>query len=208
VATRNRFVAIAVVVVAFVLSVAIAVQGQPTTTAPVQWSGNGHWYQFVYQELNPPADSWDAARQWAQDHGGYLATPTSAEENAFLVSILDQVHSSAWLGGYKSTGVWVWDTGEPWAYTNWIPGQPSGDGNYLSLTESAGWGWGKWNDAASTIYPSFAALVEYDCYMPTSWFDRGADVNCDGVGGDVFDVIAAIEIAFSGGTVIPCAWKP
>jgi hypothetical protein len=142
-----------------------------------------------------------------------LATATSTEENAFLVSILDQVHSSAWLGGYEpnNDGVWLWVTGESWAYTNWIPGQPSNTGgneNYLGLTESTAWGSGKWNDAASAIDTTFTALVEYPCYLPSFCFDRGADVNCDGIPGDVFDVIAAIEVAFQGGTVIPCASKP
>ena len=189
---------VAVALTAALLFAPMAAWGQ--TTAPVQWSGNGHWYQLI-----TPVDSWEAAQQWAQDRGGYLATVTSAEENAFLVSILDQGPWNAYLGGHEpnNDGVWLWVTGEPWAYTNWIPGQPSGDGDYLSLTPSSSWGWGMWNDASSPA-PGSAALVEYPCYMPSFCFDREADLNCDGVA-DVFDVILAVDVVFSGGSVVkPC----
>jgi hypothetical protein len=192
-----RFALIGVALTAVVLFAAIAVQGQTALTAPVQWSGNGHWYQVV------SVDSWEAGQQWAQDRGGYLATVTSLEENAFLVSILDQGPWNAYLGGYEpdNDGVWMWITGEPWSYTNWIPGQPSGDGNFLGLTPSSSWGWGMWNDAASGPGD---ALVEYPCYMPSFCFDLGADMNCDGAD-DVFDVIYLIDYVFSGGPArVPC----
>jgi hypothetical protein len=65
--------------------------------------------------------------------------------------------------------------------------------------------------AAPSPTPDFFDDVCYDplpCSGGPVCFDRGADVNCDGIAGDVFDVVAAIDIAFSGGTVIPCASKP
>ena len=148
-----------IVLALIIMSVLVAHATAQTITPPVQWSDNGHWYQFV-----SPFSGWLGARQWAENHGGYLATIASAEENAFLVAILDQVHSSANLGGYEpnNDGNWVWITGEPWSYTNWIPGQPSNTGgneNYLGLTESAGWGWGGWNDGDSL---NINALIEYN----------------------------------------------
>ena len=51
------------------------------------------------------------------------------------------------------------------------------------------------------------------CYSPLPCsdgpicFDRGADVNCDGVW-DVLDVLACINIVFNNGSVKPCPAKP
>lgn len=62
--------------------------------------------------------------------------------------------------------------------------------------------------------PATDNFYDLACYSPLPCsegpicFDRGCDVNCDGVDGDVFDVIEAIEIAFGGRTVIPCPAKP
>ena len=55
---------------------------------PVQWSadagGNDHYYEVVVAEQ---AVSWDDARADAEVRGGYLATVTSAAENAFPKSM-------------------------------------------------------------------------------------------------------------------------
>src|SRR6187549_3712268 len=55
----------------------------------VQWDvssgGNGHWYKPV---PGFPGLTWTFANELAQAEGGYLATITSAEENAFVFSLV------------------------------------------------------------------------------------------------------------------------
>lgn len=83
---------------------------------PVQWNGgpnaNGHWYEYV---MGP--HTWDEALAQASKlthlgQRGYLATVTSAEENAFIAN-LGYGHFWAWLGGSDrgSEGNWTWRAG-------------------------------------------------------------------------------------------------
>ncbi len=55
----------------------------------VQWDvssgGNGHWYKPV---PGFPGITWTRANELAQAEGGYLATLTSAEEDAFVFSLV------------------------------------------------------------------------------------------------------------------------
>jgi hypothetical protein len=107
----------------------------------VQWEvssgGNGHWYKPV---PGFPGITWTFANELAQAEGGHLATITSAEENAFVFSLVANDpqywnfccnYSGAALGGLQREGApepaggWHWVTGEPWTYSNWYPGQPN-----------------------------------------------------------------------------------
>ena len=111
--------------------------------APVQWSGNGHWYEAV---LVPEGITWTTAANQAQTRGGYLATITSAEENQFVYDLVaadafwnngtgevGDGRSGPWLGGFQLSnapepaGDWRWVTGEAWSYTNWnlADGEPN-----------------------------------------------------------------------------------
>ena len=107
----------------------------------VQWEvssgGNGHWYKPVPKF---PGITWTLANELAQAEGGYLATITSAEEQAFVFSLVANDpqywefccnYSGAALGGSQREGApepaggWHWITGESWTYSNWYPGQPN-----------------------------------------------------------------------------------
>jgi hypothetical protein len=107
----------------------------------VQWDvssgGNGHWYKAV---PGFPGITWTLANELAHAQGGYLATLTSAEEDAFVFSLvandpqyfrLDTNYSGPALGGLQQEGApepaggWYWVTGESWTYSNWYPGQPN-----------------------------------------------------------------------------------
>ena len=101
--------------------------------APVYWNGNSHYYEVVLQTTN-----WATANSAAINAGGYLATITSAEENAFIYSLLNDNNLwffddynnglGPWLGGYRinsSPSGWAWVTGENFNYTNWAPGEPN-----------------------------------------------------------------------------------
>ena len=106
----------------------------------VQWEaasgGNGHWYKAV---INTNGLSWTQMDQLAATEGGYLATITSAAENLFVFSLVNSPEffsgdggngAGPAIGGYQLDGQsdssvgWTWETGEPWDYTNWAPGQP------------------------------------------------------------------------------------
>jgi hypothetical protein len=98
----------------------------------IEWSkknsGNGHWYAAVH--ASAPI-SWLAASEAATARGGYLATPTSAAENDFILSnIVPTLGSDAGfgpiLGGRYIDGSWRWVTGEAWKFTAWQESDPAG----------------------------------------------------------------------------------
>jgi hypothetical protein len=115
----------------------------------VRWEassgGNGHLYKAVLANGITPRIASDLARQ----EGGYLATITSAEENAFVFGLVNFPEffygngspngGGPILGGFMDqdapdlTCCWYWVTGEPWSYSNWLFGQPD--------SRDDGWGW-------------------------------------------------------------------
>lgn len=150
-----------------------------SVAAPVQWAGNGHYYEYVAAPLIP----WTTANAAANSlsYGGlygHLATITSAEEDAFVTSLTPLVDSTssvlaAHLGGYRATigpGVadgWAWTTGEVWSYTNWAPPfEPNHlDEPYLALwmvTDTDYRARGTWNDATNSGALMAGYVVEYD----------------------------------------------
>lgn len=131
---------------------------------PVLFPGTGHYYEVVVT----PNVGWVAARDAAAARGGYLASITSAEENAFVLGlVLDTPDAwyvlqnrraiGPWLGGYQPSGLrpasegWTWVSGEPWSYTNWSAGQPDNDDTGESFVHFSNLGTmldGTWNDRA------------------------------------------------------------
>jgi hypothetical protein len=140
--------------------------------APIQWSGNGHWYQAV---LAPSGNiTWNDARAAATAAGGYLATITSANENSFVYGLVGsndafwsvgvggggQGYLGPWLGGNQEQGApepaggWKWVSGETWSYTNWNPGEASNSGPGESRLQFFGRS-GKWNDAPNDTFTAY-----------------------------------------------------
>ena len=133
----NRLVGVAVL---FAIAFAAApVTALAQTSAPVEWKvsdgGNGHWYQAV-----PAATyfTWSAADAEAHAKGGYLVTITDASEANFVRSLitstpgvvrsLSGTNIGPWIGAVKdpTTLQFGWCTGEPWSYTEWAAGEPTG----------------------------------------------------------------------------------
>ena len=127
------------------------VEGRPGALA--RDPRTGHVYEAV-----PGTITWyDAERAAAartyRGSRGHLATITSAEEDRFVWENLRQaVVGGYWLGGFKAVrggaerDDWSWVTGEPFAYTNWLAGNPNDyfgeDGlQYWPMADSA-----RWND--------------------------------------------------------------
>jgi hypothetical protein len=104
-------------------------------------AGYTHYYELVY--LPDGNLNWYQAAYLAADAGGYLASPTSAEENNFLFAQVDDpkyfwrfpagsgqmnhygISIGPFLGGYQPEGSqepaggWIWLSGEKMTYTNW-----------------------------------------------------------------------------------------
>ncbi|WP_226629758.1 FG-GAP-like repeat-containing protein [Alloyangia pacifica] len=150
---------------------------------PVQWSvaegGNGHWYEFVEGPL-----TWAEARAEAESRShlglpGYLATITSAAENAFVLSMTPP---NVWAGGSDVTneGVWSWAGGPEagqvfWTrafgaigYSDWGGYEPNNAGDEDYLLAHALYPTGTWADAGVPPNPnsSFGYVVEYSTPEP------------------------------------------
>ncbi len=153
---------------------------KPALTGPVQfapWTGNGHWYGL--ESVGPSGISYTDAQAAALRCGGYLATITSAEENAFVYSLTryspDAWYDSGgsglgpWLGGFQPEGSvepgggWTWVTGEPWSYANWTPGEPNNLGleNHLHFYASGARMGPRWNDLPENN-PVRGYVIEFD----------------------------------------------
>ena len=156
---------------------------------PVQWpaaqGGNGHWYQLV----TTPFLFWPDARAQAAAMGGYLATVTSASENAWIKqNILPSAPAgtAVWIGGasFALNGVWswvegleagqvFWNNGVTITFANWGTASDPGEVNepnnccngpefWLAMNITSG----KWLDLFAAQEPF---LVEFD-HDPTTFF--------------------------------------
>ena len=109
---------------------------------PVLFEANGHYYEAVRA---PEGITRDDAGLAAIAKGGYLVAISSAEENDFVYSLVNDLswftapsmfgdRLGPWLGGIRTAAGWQWTTGEPFTYTNWKSGQPDGyAGSYQYL---------------------------------------------------------------------------
>ena len=132
---------------------------------PEPWQhpdGTIHYYHAL---AAPGGVTWFAARDLALDNGGYLATLTSQTENDFVFGLVDSsiywhqrpgsgLWAGPWLGGSQPVGSvepdsgWLWIDDEPFAFTNWPPGEPdnAGNENALHFGESVGACVPTWDD--------------------------------------------------------------
>ena len=172
----------------------IALASQVAFAAPVQWSGNGHWYEVVV--IPAPGVTWHEAKAAAEENGGYLATITSADENQFVFDLTVNTPgawemSAEWaigpyLGGYQDrsasdysepSGGWRWVTEEPWEYTAWLQQPHPQPDNWLDLEDYLFyWGYPNqimptWNDGGDV--PCTRYVIEYDPETPT------VEIQCD-----------------------------
>ncbi|HRI00186.1 MAG TPA: HYR domain-containing protein [Saprospiraceae bacterium] len=120
--------------------------------------------------------TWDEARLICSLNGGYLASMGSAAENAYVSSKL--MGLTAWIGGHDENfeGRFEWVNGEPFAYHNWLLGQPNngfGIEDYIELRPD-----GFWNDQAQGISNEF--VCEIPCYelKQISGPTRGTTIPC------------------------------
>ena len=130
---------------------------------------NGHYY-YVY-DVDTVTD-WNMAQEYCEVQGGYLATITSPEEDAFLYSyITDAGYSSVMFGltDQEQTDDWHWVTGEKLSYQNWHPGEPNHQGGYehygMYYSKNTD---GTWHDGSGRGGPFLCEWGEYNVTTPPS----------------------------------------
>lgn len=125
----------------------------------------------TYAVIADPAVSWSAAMNLSSSHGGYLATITSAAEQAFVEQLLGATPAPSglyWIGLQKTSGDYGWTTGEALGYTNWLPGQPDNNGNnetvgsilWSNPGDNAAGTRGTWNDLPDPYVSSDSTYVD------------------------------------------------
>ena len=113
----------------------------PSAAAPLQWSGNGNWYEVI-----TASSSWEQARIAAAGSlwmgvNGHLVTIASGDENSFVSALSSDLAGYA-VGGSQDAGAttpsdgWQWVTGEAFAYTNWNTLSPNFEPNDANGFES------------------------------------------------------------------------
>lgn len=117
----------------------------PTAHGQVLNPANGHYYVLTANGQNVLQASFLAAQL-----GGYLVAINDAAEDAFIQANFPGV--SYWIGlnDTASEGTFVWNSGEPFTYTNWCPGEPSATApnhDFVYADSACG---GQWNDISAT----------------------------------------------------------
>ena len=81
------------------------------------------------------------------------------------------VKTRSLIGLSKVSNEWVWEDGTKASYTNWMPGQPSGDGSAVEIIQEVWTGDsvpGQWNDLpVNNTHPPPWTIKGYVCqYNP------------------------------------------
>ncbi len=140
--------------------------GSAASALPVQFAGNGHWYEVVETQ-----ETHFGAFLGAMSLGGYLVTITDAAEQAFIESTFGNA-ARYWTGGNDMAveGDFEWidgpEAGTPFTYTNWRNGAPQSNyagQDHVFLED----GTGEWVDVnGNNGNHVYAYLVEYTSYIP------------------------------------------
>ena len=168
-------------------ALAAAVAGSAQAGDAVQWAeadgGNGHWYENRILDVVCREEG----AEIAESVGGYLASCTSAEENAFVDALIPDTgsYSAATIGGFQPSGSgepgegWLWLSGEPWSFTAWRAGQPNnaqGEEDWIVMYSLQYSGWPGWHDAGVDDHCADGVAVAGPYIIEWS-----ADCNGDGI---------------------------
>jgi len=162
--------------------------------------GNGHCYMRF-----DTFEHFYEARRDCENRGGYLATLTSAEEDAFVWANVGS-DAQPWFGFSDAfiEGQWQWITGEvavvdqDTVYTNWGPDEPNdGDGSGEDgATYSAILVDGTWNDLALwSVHPYICEVETTPSYAVGGFAEYPAlagapGTGTSGMGGTTYAVLA------------------
>jgi len=163
---------------------ALSVTAPVFGAVPVLNEVDGHLYEAV---AAAGGITWTDARIAAEDLTsgacqGYLASITSAEENAFILgnfsSVAPMIGNGYWIGGYQDPDTepadagWMWVSGEAFGFTDWLEGQPDDnlglnpeDALHFNFVSDGGFGgvagWNDLNQAEMT--PGYVVEFDGDC---------------------------------------------
>ena len=146
---------------------------------------NGHCYR-----LTSSAAYWPEAQAEAEAKDGYLVAINDAQEQSWLESAWSPLqYPGLWIGLYRAGGEWVWSSGEPVTYTNWIPGEPSGDSDYAEMNHAEEFP-GQWNDEHFIPGGQFGIIetacgAQPDAYTVSLWHLDGDGTDASGHGNDL-----------------------
>ena len=83
-------------------------------------------------EIDPPL-GWASAEEACHLMGSdtHLASVTSEDQQRAVAHLAKGTGKSVWIGlnDVADEGSWVWSDDEPLEYSNFNPGEPSGDGD-------------------------------------------------------------------------------
>jgi hypothetical protein len=185
----KRIASAAAVLAPVVLMSAATSSHAATVPFPVSAGGTGNGYEVMF---DPSLDQ-SAASAAASSAGGHLVTITSASEQSFIESLLNNAGAatgSYWIGLQRtgsggSTSDFAWETAEPVSFTHFASGEPN---NYPNHDENGGtvyWSQnpsdpgfarrGDWNDAPDAGFPNGA--------LPDDLTRRGFILEVEGAGG-------------------------
>ncbi|XP_038058458.1 perlucin-like protein [Patiria miniata] len=114
---------------------------------PLNWEKFGSSCYF----FNTHKTSWDCANTICKQVGGDLASIESAEENTFILDIINKEggcdNGMVWIGlnDKETEGTFIWtSSNKPITFNGWNGGEPNGSGNEncVEIKLSAG----VWND--------------------------------------------------------------
>jgi cell division septation protein DedD len=100
--------------------------------------GTGHWYATV------EGMTWADGEAYAIQLGGHLATINDRAEDVWISATFPG-DTLIGFNDLAHEGNWVWASGEPVTYTNWLPGEPT-DGPDIAQINFTDHRWAGWND--------------------------------------------------------------
>ena len=89
----------------------------------------GDQYQY-----HPVALPWVEAEELCVSSGGHLASLHSKQEQEKVQKLIKKGVTAVWIGGHDQGGRdWVWADNSSWDFSNWSPGEPSGQNECVWL---------------------------------------------------------------------------
>ncbi|MCH8274208.1 MAG: hypothetical protein IH851_05410 [Armatimonadetes bacterium] len=138
--------------------VAVSLGMAAASAGPIEWDGNGHFYELVTSPKTWFQAKLDAEARTFLGVQGHLLTVNSQGEQDFINETFGPALREAYTGGFLGAQGWEWVTGEPFSYTNWAPYEPTGDGPVIDFHGKNNLG--TWNDIPSHLQLNY--FVEYD----------------------------------------------
>ncbi|XP_068745168.1 perlucin-like protein isoform X2 [Montipora capricornis] len=126
---------------------------------PSGWERFGRYCYLVSGSIL----TWDQARSYCRTRGGELVKINSAEENEFVLNLVQQRQPSLrevwiYLKWDSSVKQFLWNDHSVPVYTNWAPNEPNGKANepcghiWIGHQGSLTWASGSWNDRSCGLH--------------------------------------------------------